>query len=95
MPVIKVSNETYQELLKRQAQDGNVMSIVMDRLMLHIKEMEDAGRKDTKPKDAERRGKREKAGKRIRKPKTVGQHINEAIDQFDQWFYGGEASHAS
>ena len=40
MPVIKVSNEVYQELLRRQAKDGNVMSIVMDRLMAHLKEME-------------------------------------------------------
>jgi len=93
MPLIRCSKEVHDYITKLTLETGNPCSIILDRWM--VKEMEDAGRKDTKPKDAERRGKHEKAGKRIRKPKTVGQHINEAIDQFDQWFYGGEASHAS
>jgi hypothetical protein len=33
MPVVKVSNEAYKVLLQRQAEDGNSMSIVMDRLL--------------------------------------------------------------
>ena len=33
MPVIRVSNETYQKLLELQAKDGNSMSIFMDRLV--------------------------------------------------------------
>ena len=40
MPVIKVSNETYQALLRKQAEDGNAMSVVMDRLMASLKELE-------------------------------------------------------
>ena len=48
MPVIKVSNEAYQELLRRQAKDGNVMSIVMDRLIAHLKEVEDEKRERDK-----------------------------------------------
>ncbi len=36
MPVIRVSNETYQKLLKLQAEDGNTMSIFMDRLIAKL-----------------------------------------------------------
>ena len=60
MPVIKVSNEVYQELLRRQAKDGNVMSIVMDRLIAHLKEMEDEKR------DNNRKSVESRVEKRIR-----------------------------
>jgi len=36
MPVIRVSNEAYQKILKLQAEDGNSMSIFMDRLMTKV-----------------------------------------------------------
>ena len=36
MPVIRVSNETYQKLLRLQAEDGNAMSVFMDRFVSKI-----------------------------------------------------------
>jgi predicted FMN-binding regulatory protein PaiB len=43
MPVIRVSNEAYQKILKLQAQDGNAMSIFIDRLMDRIETQKLAG----------------------------------------------------
>lgn len=54
MPVVKVSNETYHELLQRQAKDGNSMSVVIDRLMARFRELEDASSK-AKPKPKPKR----------------------------------------
>ena len=41
MPVIRVSNEAYQKLLRLQADDGNSMSIFMDRLIARYGDLED------------------------------------------------------
>jgi hypothetical protein len=44
MPVIRVSNEAYQKILRLQAEDGNAMSIFIDRLMAKV--VPDDGHKD-------------------------------------------------
>lgn len=59
MPVVRVSNETYQKILELQAKDGNSMSVFMDRLITRYKELEDES-------------KRAKSGDKSRSPKRAG-----------------------
>ena len=69
MPVVRVSNETYQKILELQAKDGNSMSVFMDRLIARYKELEDAqqqseDRKSTKSGDKSGSPKRARASKK-------------------------------
>ncbi|MBA7698910.1 hypothetical protein ES703_107593 [subsurface metagenome] len=77
MPVIKVSNETYQLLLRKQAEDGNAMSVVMDRLMANMKDLEDG-------KNAP--GKTRSGGSKRRKPKKRASHPEPVSDEIGEFF---------
>ena len=72
MPVIRVSNETYQILLELQAKDGNSMSIFMDRLMARYKELEDAERSQDRERTegGDKKRTRKTAGKSGKKGKS-------------------------
>ena len=75
MPVIKVSNETYQALLRKQAEDGNAMSVVMDRLMANLKELENG--KNAQGKTRSGGGGHRKSAKRSKQPKAITDKVDE------------------
>ena len=67
MPVIRVSNETYQKLLRLQADDGNTMSIFLDRFVAAATASLAAATKPIKTK-----------AKRTRKPSSYKKKAKEA-----------------
>ena len=50
MPVIRVSNEAYQQILKLQAEDGNAMSVFIDRFLARVTEPKAKRERKPKPK---------------------------------------------